>query len=116
MSAMKRIAVVLLLLLSTTRAHAIIRCQDAPGREQGVHWWWREVDGNRCSSMREGRILAAEIRAHLRKGRNGEGRDIGRAGAEKTGAEHPDADSQNGQDVGCPGQLARDAPRRPDAR
>jgi hypothetical protein len=38
----------LLLLLSTAAAPAAIPCQDAAGREPGVHWWWRDIDGKRC--------------------------------------------------------------------
>jgi hypothetical protein len=52
---MKRIAIAILL-LSTTAASATIRCQDAAGREAGVHWWWRDIDGRRCWFKREGPI------------------------------------------------------------
>jgi hypothetical protein len=41
---MKRIAVAILL-LSTTAAPAAIHCQETAGREPGVHWWWRDIDG-----------------------------------------------------------------------
>jgi hypothetical protein len=52
---MKRIAIAILL-LSTTAAPAAILCQDAAGREPGVHWWWRDIDGRRCWFKREGPI------------------------------------------------------------
>jgi hypothetical protein len=44
---MKTVAAALLL-LSTAAAPAAIPCQDAAGREPGVHWWWRDIDGKRC--------------------------------------------------------------------
>jgi hypothetical protein len=53
--AMTRIAAAILL-LSTTAAPAAILCQDAPGREPGVHWWWRDIDARRCWFKREGPI------------------------------------------------------------
>jgi hypothetical protein len=52
---MKRI-VAAILLLWTTAAPAAIPCQDAPGSESGVHWWWRDIDGRRCWFKREGPI------------------------------------------------------------
>jgi hypothetical protein len=52
---MKRIAAVIFL-LSTTAAPAAILCQDAPGRGQGVHWSWRDIDGRRCWFKRDGPI------------------------------------------------------------
>src|SRR6266849_2822048 len=52
---MKRIAIAILL-LSTAAAPAAILCQDAAGREPGVHWWWRDIDGRRCWFKREGPI------------------------------------------------------------
>jgi hypothetical protein len=45
---MKQITAGILLLLSSATASAAISCQDAPGREQGGHWSWREIDGRRC--------------------------------------------------------------------
>ena len=44
---MKRIAAAMLL-LSMPGAHATTLCKDTPGREQGVHWSWREIEGRRC--------------------------------------------------------------------
>ena len=44
---MKRIAAAILL-LSMPGAHATTLCKDTPGREQGVHWSWREIEGRRC--------------------------------------------------------------------
>ena len=41
-------AAAVLLLLSTAAAPAAIPCQNAAGREPGVHWWWRDIDGKRC--------------------------------------------------------------------
>jgi hypothetical protein len=52
---MKRIAAAILLLW-TTAAPAAIPCQDAPGSESGIHWWWRDIDGRRCWFKREGPI------------------------------------------------------------
>jgi hypothetical protein len=52
---MKPIAAAILL-LSTTAAPAAILCQEAPGRDSGVHWWWRDIDGRRCWFKREGPI------------------------------------------------------------
>ena len=52
---MKRIAAVIFL-LSTTAVPAAILCQDAPGRGQGVHWWWRDIDGRHCWFKRDGPI------------------------------------------------------------
>jgi hypothetical protein len=52
---MKPIAVAILL-LSTTAAPAAILCQETAGREPGVHWWWRDIDGRRCWFKREGPI------------------------------------------------------------
>jgi hypothetical protein len=52
---MTRIAAAIFL-LSTTAAPATILCKDAPGREPGVHWWWRDIDGRRCWFKREGLI------------------------------------------------------------
>jgi hypothetical protein len=52
---MTRIAAAILL-LSTTAAPAAILCKGAPGREPGVHWWWRDIDGRRCWFKHEGLI------------------------------------------------------------
>ena len=52
---MKRIAAAILL-LSTTAAPASIICQDSPGSEPGVNWWWRDIDNRRCWFKREGPI------------------------------------------------------------
>src|SRR5436190_17345077 len=52
---MTRIAAAILL-LSTTAAPAAIVCKGAPGREPGVHWWWRDIDGRRCWFKRESLI------------------------------------------------------------
>jgi hypothetical protein len=52
---MTRIAAAILL-LSTTAAPAAILCQDAPGRDSGAHWWWRDIDSKRCWFKREGPI------------------------------------------------------------
>jgi hypothetical protein len=50
---MKRIAAAILL-LSTHATHATTLCQDTQGREQGVHWSWREIEGRRCWFKRQG--------------------------------------------------------------
>ena len=52
---MKRIAAAILL-MSTTAAPASIICQDSPGNEPGVNWWWRDIDNRRCWFKREGPI------------------------------------------------------------
>ena len=52
---MKQIAAAILL-LSTTAAPASIICQDSPGSEPGVNWWWRDIDNRRCWFKREGPI------------------------------------------------------------
>jgi len=52
---MKHIAAAILL-LSTTAAPASIICQDSPGSEPGVNWWWRDIDNRRCWFKREGPI------------------------------------------------------------
>jgi hypothetical protein len=52
---MKRIAAAIFL-LSTTAAPASIICQDSPGSEPGVNWWWRDIDNRRCWFKREGPI------------------------------------------------------------
>ena len=44
------------LLLSTTAAPASIICQDSPGSEPGVNWWWRDIENRRCWFKREGPI------------------------------------------------------------
>jgi len=57
-------------LLSATPASAAILCQDAPGRGDGVHWWWRDIDGRRCWFKREGAIPAkSEFRWDKEKAR-----------------------------------------------
>ena len=59
---MTRIAIAILLLW-TTAAPAAILCQEAPGREPGIHWWWRDIDSKRCWFKREGTIPAkSELR------------------------------------------------------
>jgi hypothetical protein len=45
-----------ILLLSVSAAPAAILCQDAPGRERGVHWSWRDIDGKQCWFKRVGTI------------------------------------------------------------
>jgi len=52
---MKRIAAAILLLWATA-APAAILCRDAPGRDSGIHWSWRDVGGRRCWFKREGPI------------------------------------------------------------
>ena len=52
---MKHIAAAILL-LSTTAAPASIICQDLPGNEPGVNWWWRDIENRRCWFKREGPI------------------------------------------------------------
>jgi len=52
---MKHIAAAILL-LSTTAAPASIICQDSPGSEPGVNWWWRDIENRRCWFKREGPI------------------------------------------------------------
>ena len=52
---MKQIAAAILL-LSTTAAPASIICQDSPGSEPRVNWWWRDIDNRRCWFKREGPI------------------------------------------------------------
>jgi len=58
---MKHIAAAILL-LSTTAAPASIICQDSPGSEPGVNWWWRDIDNRRCWFKREGPIPPIEFR------------------------------------------------------
>jgi hypothetical protein len=42
-------AMILASMAAGSAAHAAIRCEDAPGREQrGVYWSWREIEGKRC--------------------------------------------------------------------
>jgi hypothetical protein len=57
-------------LLSTTTAPAAILCQDAPGHEPAVHWWWRDIDGRHCWFKRDGPIPPkAEFRWEKEKAR-----------------------------------------------
>ena len=54
-------AIILMTIVAGRAAHAAIRCEDAPGREQrGVYWSWREIDGKRCWFIRTSGAMPAK--------------------------------------------------------
>ena len=87
-------AIILMTIVAGSAAHAAIRCEDAPGREQrGVYWSWREIDGKRCWFIRTSGAMPAQVCVHVGEGGTRRERCAGSAGEDKNGADHSDAQS-----------------------